>query len=102
VSPISCTGHCPAALLPFFYTLVPSAPRCVGLADLSVMPPEESERTVAPIPLPGSAVFVTVAVHQAILMLLRGVHLALHMDEPTWLTVVERCLAPWPEFFMAC
>jgi len=31
-------------------TLVPSAARCVGLADLSVMPPEESERTVAPIP----------------------------------------------------
>jgi len=30
---------------------VPSAPRCVGLADLSVMPPEESERTVAPIPI---------------------------------------------------
>jgi len=24
----------------------------VGLADLSVMPPEESERTVAPIPIP--------------------------------------------------
>jgi len=45
-------------------TLVPSAPRCVGLADLSVMPAEESERTVAPIPIPK---LVTAAAFLAVL-----------------------------------
>jgi hypothetical protein len=37
---------------PITNTPVPSAPKCVGLlADLSVMPPQESEHTVAPIPI---------------------------------------------------
>jgi len=44
---------------------VPSAPRCVGLADLSVMPPEESERTVAPIPIPIKAEVVLIVLQSA-------------------------------------
>jgi len=45
-----CPYHLSARARPF-QTLVPSAPRCVGLADLSVIPAQESERTVASIPI---------------------------------------------------